>query len=516
MVRLMPLHVLTMLALLSLLTADAVSANIILRTSNYTFDPLEDMPADFGPRIPAQGVEGFLIVADPPTACTKLRVPVTPVVSWVALIQRSQEQNAQCTFDMKVHNAQQAGASAAIVYDDTFEPLIIMSKPLGHSDPGIPAVFVSQKTGIVMQKFLTTGTVTVQIIQVTDAVWVSMLMSALAGIVAVCLMIATFYCIRRTRGLGPAGQAGYQPLDGCADGMSAEQMRALPIVIAEKRSSRRAASGEDGSSAGSETGSDEGSPLGPKGGGTLKTCAICLEDYKDGEKQRVLPCNHRFHTECIDQWLSSRKPLCPVCKHDALRPLGSEEAEALAQEEADAAGDSPRPELSLPPFFFPIRRWRRRWQWGAGPSHPQATTNGADAATAPVDIEQPAVLSQGSSGLDEAGASSSGTHSALDSTQPAVGLGTTPVNFPGMHYTRSAASRLSAVASSDDITAADDHQSIRADRDALQQGAVRNVAALPAVRTQPRRPGRARSFRGQLGRSQAPDRPSATDDMVMA
>ena len=33
-------------------------------------------------------------------------------------------------------------------------------------------------------------------LQVTDAVWVSMLMSALAGILAVCLMIATFYCIR--------------------------------------------------------------------------------------------------------------------------------------------------------------------------------------------------------------------------------------------------------------------------------------------------------------------------------
>ena len=46
-----------------------------------------------------------------------------------------------------------------------------------------------------------------------------------------------------------------------------------------------------------------------------------------------------------------------MCKHDALRPLGSEEAEALPLEEADAAGDSPRPELSLPPFFFPIRRY---------------------------------------------------------------------------------------------------------------------------------------------------------------
>ena len=92
-----------------------------------------------------------------------------------------------------------------------------------------------------------------------------------------------------------------------------------------------------------------------------------------------------------------------------------------------------------------LDRWRRRWQWGAGPSHPQATTNDADAASAPVDIEQPAVLSQGNNGFDEAGASSSGSHSALDSTQTAVCLGTTPVNFPGMHCTRSTASRLSAV-----------------------------------------------------------------------
>lgn len=76
---------------------------------------------------------------------------------------------------------------------------------------------------------------------------------------------------------------------------------------------------------------------------------------RDGEKLRVLPCNHRFHTECIDQWLSSRKPLCPVCKHDALRPFGVEEAEAQAQDEAEALDDESRPELSLPPFF-PIRR----------------------------------------------------------------------------------------------------------------------------------------------------------------
>lgn len=39
---------------------------------------------------------------DPLTACTKLQVPVSPVVAWVALIQRSEGHDEQCTFDIKV------------------------------------------------------------------------------------------------------------------------------------------------------------------------------------------------------------------------------------------------------------------------------------------------------------------------------------------------------------------------------------------------------------------------------
>ncbi|KAJ8485216.1 hypothetical protein OPV22_017701 [Ensete ventricosum] len=47
-------------------------------------------------------------------------------------------------------------------------------------------------------------------------------------------------------------------------------------------------------------------------------CPICLTEFADGEKVRVLPrCHHGFHVRCIDKWLSSHSS-CPTCRQSLL------------------------------------------------------------------------------------------------------------------------------------------------------------------------------------------------------
>uniref|UniRef100_A0A2C9UFC1 RING-type domain-containing protein n=2 Tax=Manihot esculenta TaxID=3983 RepID=A0A2C9UFC1_MANES len=43
-------------------------------------------------------------------------------------------------------------------------------------------------------------------------------------------------------------------------------------------------------------------------------CAICLNDYRDGELCRIFPmCKHMFHSDCIDIWLE-KSLTCPICR----------------------------------------------------------------------------------------------------------------------------------------------------------------------------------------------------------
>lgn len=45
-------------------------------------------------------------------------------------------------------------------------------------------------------------------------------------------------------------------------------------------------------------------------------CSICLLNFEPGDMMRVMKCGHRFHKECVDEWLSRYKAVCPLCKSD--------------------------------------------------------------------------------------------------------------------------------------------------------------------------------------------------------
>jgi len=42
-------------------------------------------------------------------------------------------------------------------------------------------------------------------------------------------------------------------------------------------------------------------------------CTVCLSQFENGDRVRILPCQHVFHAACVDEWLG-RDPHCPLCR----------------------------------------------------------------------------------------------------------------------------------------------------------------------------------------------------------
>ncbi|KAK8669179.1 hypothetical protein V6N13_106616 [Hibiscus sabdariffa] len=60
-----------------------------------------------------------------------------------------------------------------------------------------------------------------------------------------------------------------------------------------------------------------------KDGDVVEQCYICLSEYEEEEKIRVLPCQHEFHMSCVDKWLKEIQGVCPLCRGDVRQGVDS-------------------------------------------------------------------------------------------------------------------------------------------------------------------------------------------------
>jgi len=262
-------------------TFESTDASIVVLVTNDTYI---DRTAAFGPRIPEEGLILNLIAVESlddqeeTTACH--RVSKGPQnASWVALVERG----GDCSFVDKVRNMQASGAKAVIVGDNQKSGLITMYAREDTSDVLIPSVFITQNhyrelryLGMELGKgFLVQMLPDEMDWPVLDAIVFIILSPAF-----VVLFLFFLWKVRQRQ-------------QRLADLAPPEVVSNLPIKVFYKSKVR-----------GNE-------PL---------ECVICLEEYQDEEELRVLPCRHEYHVTCIDNWLTTRKKFCPICKRDICAP----------------------------------------------------------------------------------------------------------------------------------------------------------------------------------------------------
>ncbi|XP_030603199.1 E3 ubiquitin-protein ligase RNF43 [Archocentrus centrarchus] len=118
-------------------------------------------------------------------------------------------------------------------------------------------------------------------------------------------------------------------------------------------------------------------------------CAICLEEFQDGQLLRIISCAHEFHKDCVDPWLLQHRT-CPLCMHNIMGPERQSQRNRLQQSLEQSQGFLHSQPYSSPrnhPFQqhaipFPVRPLYPRGPSGPYPNlGPYSTSSPMDTQT---------------------------------------------------------------------------------------------------------------------------------------
>ncbi|CAL5035282.1 unnamed protein product [Urochloa decumbens] len=253
------------------------AALVRLRSNSFSFTFL-DAPARFGPRVGGDGICGSLRTAEPVDACEPIkdrggrRGAGRKAFVMIA--------RGNCSFEGKVRAAQKAGFDAAVVYDD--EEKASLYSMVGDSEGvHIPAIFISKMAGETLKKFARGEDDECCINSSMDETAGTVLVMSFVSLVVIISVLAAFLFARNCR-LLRHGVDNHPPY--------------LKKHVVEKLQCS------------AYSGPCSSEDIFPE------ACAICLEDYNNGDMIRHLPCKHEFHKTCIDSWLTKWGTFCPICK----------------------------------------------------------------------------------------------------------------------------------------------------------------------------------------------------------
>ncbi|PAA82441.1 hypothetical protein BOX15_Mlig020238g1 [Macrostomum lignano] len=265
--------------------------------------------ASFGSSYLFWSMQGIVVNTSPMNACHSVQPPPhlrNDSLAWIALVTRDSSLSTGCPFDVKVLNAQTAGYNAVLVqnYKDN---LIIMQSSRFGSRVHIPAAMVTLACGTVLGERFSYSVAAERYslnFEVPFPFDFHVYVISFAVIIGVCLLLSLLVW----------GIKFYR------DWRHSRRNR-LPRSSLKKLTVKKFEKGKD----------------------LYDCCAICLEDFVPGEKLRILPCNHAYHTKCVDPWLLKSRSTCPVCKRRVFPGSADSEGEDDDREGPGLANDGAGP-----------------------------------------------------------------------------------------------------------------------------------------------------------------------------